>query len=398
MFKTIEDLPIEEGTKVLIRVDFNTPLKGNAEKKVADATRIKAALPTIDYCLKKNAAVILCSHLGRPKGQINKELSLMPVAETLAELLSKDVMLSEEVVGDGSRKLVQDLREGQILLLENLRFKPEEKSNDASFAEELAGYCDVYINDAFGAAHRAHASTAGITKFAKESGAGLLIKQEIEALTKLAKSPSKPYMAIVGGAKVSDKIEVLDALLKRVDTMAIGGAMANTFLLSQGRQMGKSLVEEDKLELARRFLREAAHNNVKILLPVDVNVATSFDATESQTRGVGEMDSEEMALDIGPVSVRRFSEEIRKSKTIFWNGPMGVFEKTVFAEGTFALAKAIAQNSSAYSVVGGGDSVAAIHKAGLADQVSHISTGGGASLQFIQGLPLPALDALGYSK
>ena len=397
MLKNIEDLPIEEGTRVLIRVDFNTPLKGKAEKKVADASRIKAALPTIKTCLEKNASLILCSHLGRPKGQVNKELSLMPVAETLAEMLNKDVLLSEEVVGDGSRKLVQDLREGQILLLENLRFRPEEKNNDPAFAEELAGYCNVYINDAFGAAHRAHASTAGITKYVEESGAGLLIKQEIKALTKLVKAPSKPYMAIVGGAKVSDKIQVLDALLKRVDSMAIGGAMANTFLLSQGRHIGKSLVEEDKLELARRFLREAAHNNVKILLPVDVNVASSFDATETNTRGVGEMAPDEMALDIGPESIRRFSEEIRKSSTIFWNGPMGVFEKPLFAEGTFALAKTIASNSSAYSVVGGGDSVAAIHKAGLAENISHISTGGGASLQFIQGLPLPALTALGYS-
>jgi len=366
-FKTISELDIV-GRRVFIRVDFNVPL--NANGTVSDDTRIRESLPTIKHAIEKGARVVLASHLGRPKGKPDKKYSLEPVAARLAELLRADVALTDEPVGDGARKVVNDLHAGAVALLENLRFSPGEEANDEAFSRALASYSDVYVNDAFGTAHRAHASTAGITKFVADKGIGLLMEREVKFLGRLLGDVERPFVTIIGGAKVSDKIGVLENLLVRVDQLLIGGAMANT------------------------FLKNAEEANVDVLLPRDV-VAAAGTKSESgrvvQAMGVPE---DLAALDIGPETARGFADAIARAKTIFWNGPMGVFESEPFAAGTLAVAEAVASARGALSVVGGGDSVAAIQKSGLAEKITHISTGGGASLEFLEGKKLPGLAAL----
>ena len=392
----VKDLPVE-GKRVFLRVDFNVPLSkpdGSGRRRVTDDSRIQAALRTIRYLIERGARLVLASHLGRPKGKPSPEFSLEPVAAHLAEILGADVTLADEPVGDGARKVVADLRDGQIAMLENLRFHPGEEANDDGFARALASYADVYVNDAFGAAHRAHASTVGMIPHVAEAGAGYLMYDEVDKLSRLLGEVDRPYLAILGGAKVSDKIEVLEALLGRVNSIAIGGAMANTFLKARGHDMGASLVEEDKLPVARSFLRKASEAKVQVRLPVDLVVATSFEAESGTPVGVDQVKADQMALDIGPASARAFGDEIARARTLFWNGPMGVFERPAFAAGTLAVAHAVADNRLAYTVVGGGDSVAAVNQAGLADRISHVSTGGGASLEFIQGLTLPGIEAL----
>jgi phosphoglycerate kinase len=392
--RSLSDLPIE-GKRVFMRVDFNVPLTGDGGRlAVSDDARIRAALPSIQHCLDGGARLVLGSHLGRPSGKVKPEFSLEPVAAHLAGLLDREVLLTDEPVGDGARKVVGDLREGQLALLENLRFHPGEEANDEGFARTLASYADVYVNDAFGTAHRAHASTVGMVPMVAERGAGFLMAKEIEFLSRLLGDVERPYLAVLGGAKVSDKIEVLEALLERVDAILIGGAMANTFLKGQGIDVGKSKVEEDKLPLARNFLRKARERGVTVHLPTDVIVASDLGAAEGKATGVDAIETGNMALDIGPKTAQTYAAEIGKSRTLFWNGPMGVFEKKPFAAGTLAVAKAFAANRQALSVVGGGDSAAAVDQMGVADQISHVSTGGGASLEFIQGLTLPGIAAL----
>jgi phosphoglycerate kinase len=390
-FKTISELDIA-GRRVFIRVDFNVPL--TATGTVSDDTRIRESLPTIKHAIEKGARVVLASHLGRPKGKPDKKYSLEPVAARLAELLRADVALTDEPVGDGARKVVNDLHAGAVAMLENLRFVPGEEANDEGFSRALASYTDVYVNDAFGTAHRAHASTAGITKFIADKGIGLLMEREVKFLGRLLGEVERPFVTIIGGAKVSDKIGVLENLLVRVDQLLIGGAMANTFLKAKGGKLGRSLTEDDKLALARAFLRNAEEANVDVLLPRDV-VAAAGTKSESgrvvQAMGVPE---DLAALDIGPETARGFADAITRAKTIFWNGPMGVFESEPFAAGTLAVAEAVASARGALSVVGGGDSVAAVQKSGLADKITHISTGGGASLEFLEGKKLPGLAAL----
>jgi len=389
--KTINELDIG-GRRVFIRVDFNVPLTANGA--VADDTRIRESLPTIKLAIEKGARVVLASHLGRPKGKPDKKYSLEPVAARLAELIDADIALTDEPVGDGARKVVNDLHAGAVALLENLRFSPGEEANDEHFARALASYTDVYVNDAFGTAHRAHASTAGITKFVAAKGIGLLMEREVNFLGRLLGDVERPFVTIIGGAKVSDKIGVLENLLARVDQLLIGGAMASTFLKAKGGKLGRSLVEDDKLALARAFLRKAEDANVDVLLPRDVVAAAG---TKSESRRVVQAMSvpEDLAaLDIGPETARGFADAITRAKTIFWNGPMGVFESEPFAAGTIAVAEAVASARGALSVVGGGDSVAAVHKSGVADKITHISTGGGASLEFLEGKKLPGLAAL----
>jgi phosphoglycerate kinase len=391
--KRVQDLAVE-GKRVLVRVDYNVPLE-KGTRKVTDDSRVRATLPTVRHLIDRGARIVLGSHLGRPDGQVKPEYSLEPVAALLAELLGVEVMLTDEPVGDGARKVVSDLRDGQIAMLENLRFNPGEEANDEGFARQLASYCDVYVNDAFGTAHRAHASTAGICKFVAEKGAGFVMAKEIELLGKLLGEVDRPYVAVLGGAKVSDKIEVLDALLERVDAILIGGAMANTFLEAQGKALGKSKVERDKLPIARNFLRKASEKKIPIHLPSDVVVAASLDDAEgSKAVSVDAIPEGAMALDIGPVTIEGFRKTLAAARTVFWNGPMGVFEKPRFAAGSFEIARALADNRLALTVVGGGDSAAAITQAGLADKVTHVSTGGGASLEFIQGIDLPGIAAL----
>ncbi len=389
--KTISELDIA-GRRLFIRVDFNVPL--TPDGKVSDDTRIRESLPTIKLAIEKGARVILASHLGRPKGKVDKKYTLEPVAARLAELLDADVSLTDEPVGDGARKVVNDLRAGAVALLENLRFSTAEEANDEAFSRELASYADVYVNDAFGTAHRAHASTAGITKFVAAKGMGLLMEREVKFLGKLLGDVERPFVAIIGGAKVSDKIGVLDNLLERVDQMLIGGAMANTFLKAKGGQLGRSLVETDKLALARAFLKKAEESNVDVLLPRDAVAAAGIKSDSGRVVQAMMVPEDLAALDIGPETARGFADAIARAKTIFWNGPMGVFESEPFAAGTMAVAKAVASAPDALSVVGGGDSVAAIHQSGLSDKITHISTGGGASLEFLEGKKLPGLAAL----
>ena len=385
------DLAVE-GKRVFVRVDFNVPL--SKERTITDDARIVAALPTIRHLIERDARIILASHLGRPDGQVKPEYSLEPVAARLAEHLGTDVVLADEPVGDGARKVVSDLRDGQIGMLENLRFDPGEEGNDEGFARTLASYADVYVNDAFGTAHRAHASTAGMVRFVAEKGAGTVMAKEIDVLSRLLGDVEQPYLAVLGGAKVSDKIEVLDALLERVDAIVIGGAMANTFLEAQGKQLGKSKVEKDKLPIARNFLRKASERGVTVHLPTDVVVAAGLDAAEGRAVAIDAIPADQMALDIGPATIEAYRKAVLQARTVFWNGPMGVFEKAPFAAGTVAVARALADNKLALTVVGGGDSAAAVAQAGVADRVTHVSTGGGASLEFIQGLELPGIAAL----
>jgi phosphoglycerate kinase len=382
---SIQDLDLKQKT-VFIRVDFNVPLAPGGQTITSDK-RIRASIPTIQYALDHGAAVILASHLGRPKGKPNPEMSLKPVAARLAELLAKPVAMAPDCIGPEVEKMKP--APGQVLLLENLRFHPEEEKNDPGFSKQLASLCDVYVNDAFGSAHRAHASTVGMIQFVKQAAAGLLMDKELEYLTKATKNPERPCVAILGGAKVSDKIEVIENLMKVVDQLLIGGAMAYTFMKAQSKPVGKSLVEDDKVDLARQLLARAEN---KLMLPLDHVVAAELkEGAESHV--AVEIPEGMMGLDIGPATVRAYSAVIAKAKTIIWNGPMGVFEKPPFDVGTVALAKAVAA-SGAISVVGGGDSEKAIKSAGVADKISHISTGGGASLEFLAGIQLPGVAAL----
>jgi phosphoglycerate kinase len=390
MIRSIADLPVE-GKRVFVRVDLNVPL--TPARGISDDSRIRGALPTIRYAIEHGARVVLASHLGRPKKDKKAGLSLEPAGHRLAELLGQDIVLADDCIGDGPKKVVSDLRDGRVALLENLRFHPEEEANDEGFARELAKLADVYVNDAFGAAHRAHASVEALPRLMPERGAGYLLQKELNALGKLVAGPEKPYVAVLGGAKVSDKIEVIEALLTKVDALLIGGAMANTFLAAQGKPMGKSLVESDKLALARDLLEKAKQKGIEIVLPTDVVVAPSLDAPSGTPVLVDAVAPDQMALDIGPKSVALFREKLIRAKSVFWNGPMGLFEKKPFAAGSVGVAQAIAEGAG-FSVVGGGDSVAAVQQAGLAARFTHVSTGGGASLELIEGKKLPGVEAL----
>ena len=387
----IKDLPIEN-KKVFIRVDFNVPLE---DGKITDDSRIREALPTIKHALDRGARVILASHLGRPKPGKTDGLSLEPCGARLAELLGIEVHLPDDCIGDAPKKVVHDLRAGQVCLLENLRFHPEEEKNDDAFAQKLADLAEVYVDDAFGAVHRAHASVFGMAKLFRDRGCGFLLEKEIAALGKLVVSPERPYVAVLGGAKVSDKIAVVEALLEQVQTLVIGGAMANTFLAAQGKNMQASKVEADKLSLARTILEKAKTKKVEILLPTDLVVAQSLEASSGTVVAAGAVPEHHMALDIGPKSLEAFAAAFVTAKTVFWNGPMGLFEKAAFSAGTFGLAKALA-DASAFTVVGGGDSAAAVYAAGgdIAGKMDHISTGGGASLELIEGKKLPGIEVL----
>jgi phosphoglycerate kinase len=400
---SIRDLPLNNH-RVFMRVDFNVPLDEHG--RVTDDTRIRETLPTIEYALRHGARLILASHLGRPKGKPNPKMSLRPVAERLRMLLDDTLSRGENVgfctdcVGVQAEEMAGKLERGQTLLLENLRFHPEEEANDDKFAQGLAALADYYVNDAFGTAHRAHASTVGITKYVQKSAAGLLMEKELEYLGKALHDPAKPFIAILGGAKVSDKIEVIRNLLPKVDALIIGGGMAYTFLKAQGQEIGKSLLEGDKVDLAKELLADARNRNVRILLPVDHVVASQV-AADAVTRIVGEgqpIPSDQMGLDIGPKTIESFAEEVGRAKTIVWNGPMGVFEMPPFANGTRKIARAVADNAGATSIVGGGDSVAAVKDAGVAEKITHISTGGGASLEFLEGKKLPGVEALSDKK
>jgi phosphoglycerate kinase len=391
---TIDKVDLK-GKRVLVRVDFNVPLDENLN--ITDDTRIVESLPTIKKIIAEGGKAILMSHLGRPKGGPNPKYSLKPTAKRLSELLGKEVKLAPDCIGEEVKAMVNQMQNGDVLILENVRFHPEEEKNDPEFAKQLAELGDVYINDAFGSAHRAHASTEGITKFIKINAAGYLMQKELEYLGTAVTNPKRPYTAILGGAKISGKIDVINNLLDKVDTLIIGGGMAFTYFKAQGKEIGKSLLEEEKIELAKEVLEKVKTSGVKFLLPVDVVVASEFkDDSPASIVNVDSIPSDKMGLDIGPETIKLFREEILKSKTVVWNGPMGVFEFDNFAKGTFAIAEALAEATSngSITVIGGGDSAAAIAKAGLKDKVSHVSTGGGASLEFLEGKILPGVAAL----
>jgi phosphoglycerate kinase len=389
--RSIRELPIEN-KRVFLRVDFNVPLD---ESTITDDSRIREALPTIKHALERGARLVCASHLGRPKKGPDPKYSLEPCAARLAELIGQEVALPEDCIGDAATKVVFDLRAGQACLLENLRFHPEEEKDDEGFSRELAKHADVYVDDAFGSVHRAHASVHGMAKLYRDRGCGFLLEKEIASLGKIVSAPDKPFVAILGGAKVSDKIAVVEALLDRVSALVIGGAMANTFLAAQNKNLQASLVEGDKLALARTLLDKAKSKGVDLLLPVDVIVADSPGASTGEVVNVDAISPGKMALDIGPKSIEAFTRRLADAKTIFWNGPMGLFEKPPFANGTFAIARAMA-DSQAFTVVGGGDSAAAVNAAGeaIAKKMKHISTGGGASLELVEGKKLPGIEVL----
>lgn len=387
----VTDLDVEN-KRVFVRVDFNVPLDGG---KITDDARIVEALPTIKNVMDRGGRVVLASHLGRPKPGKTEGLGLEPCGARLAELLGVEVHLPDDCIGDAAKKVVFDLRPGQVCLLENLRFHPEEEKDDETFAAKLAELCDVYVDDAFGCVHRAHASVHALPRLVKDRACGFLLQKEIDALGKLVTNPDKPFVAILGGAKVSDKIAVIESLLERVDALVIGGAMANTFLAAKQVDVKASKVEDDKLALARTILEKAQAKKVDIVLPIDVVVAQSIEASEGKAVSVGEIPDGHMALDIGPKTLELYAARIAKAKSVFWNGPMGLFERAPFSAGTFGVAKALA-SASAFTVVGGGDSAAAVKQAGgdIAKKIDHISTGGGASLELIEGKKLPGIEVL----
>ncbi len=390
MKKTIEDIQVA-GKKVLVRCDFNVPLDEN--KNITDENRINGALPTIQYLMAQGAKVILCSHMGRPKGEFNMKYSLAPVTKRLSEILGQEVKLAEDVIGDSAKALVAGMKDGDVICLENVRFHKEEEKNDPEFAKALASLAEVYVNDAFGTAHRAHASTAGVADYLP-AVCGYLIQKEIDIMGKALSNPERPFVAILGGAKVSDKIGVINNLIEKVDSLIIGGGMAYTFLKAQGYEIGKSICENDKLELAKELLAKAEAKGVKMYLPVDTVVADGF----SNDANFKTVDSKAIpadweGLDIGANTIALFSDVVKNAKTVIWNGPMGVFEMSNFAKGTIAVAEAIAA-SDAISIIGGGDSAAAVEQFGFGDKVTHISTGGGASLEFLEGIVLPGIDCL----
>lgn len=388
--KTIRDIDLK-GKKVLVRCDFNVPM--DEQQAITDDTRIKAAMPTIQYLLEQNCAIILASHLGRPKGEVKEEYSLKPVAKRLSELLGKDIVMAKDVIGEDAIKKASQLQPGQILLLENVRFHQEETDNDPEFAKRLAQMAEVFVNDAFGTAHRAHASTAGIADYLP-AVSGFLIEKELKFLGNAINQPQRPFMAILGGSKVSDKIGVISSLLEKVDTLIIGGGMAYTFFKAQGYEVGNSICELDKLDLAKDLMEKAKEKNVKLMLPVDNRVAKEIsEEAESKIVKSSEIPEGWEGLDIGPQSIQLFTEELQKAKTIVWNGPVGFSEIAQFATGTNSIAKLLAQ-LEATTIIGGGDSAAAVEKSGLADKMTHISTGGGASLEFIEGKKLPGIECL----
>src|SRR5271155_519584 len=390
---SIRDLQLK-GQRVFVRVDFNVPTSGGT---VGDDTRIRETLPTLRLAIDRGARLVLASHLGRPKGKIDLKYSLAPVAARLSKLLGQPVAFAADCVGADAEAKSKALRDGEVLLLENVRFHPQEEANDPEFSRQLAQLCDqLFVCDAFGSSHRAHASVVGITKFVRQSAAGLLMEKELTYLGKAVSNPDRPFVAILGGAKVSDKIEVVRNLMKLADAMLIGGAMAYTFLKSQGKPVGKSLVENDKLDLARDLLHEAESRRFRLLLPVDHVIAESPDSTVTKITDIDQTPEGWMGLDIGPKTIALFEKEIASARTIVWNGPLGMFEKPAFAQGTLAIARAVASSRArgATSIIGGGDSVAAVEQAGVASQISHISTGGGASLEFLAGDKLPGVEAL----
>lgn len=388
--KTLKDVDVK-GKRVFCRVDFNVPMQ---DGKITDETRIRAALPTIQYLIDQGAKVILASHFGRPKGKVVEEMRLAPVGDRLGELLGKNVLKADEAYGDAVKAQIDGMADGDVLLLENVRFYPGEEKNDPELAKEFAALADVYVNDAFGAAHRAHASTEGIAHHLP-AAAGLLMEKELEVLGKALSNPERPFTAIIGGAKVKDKIGVIENLLEKVDHLIIGGGLAYTFVKAQGYEIGQSLLEEDKIDLAKSFMEKAKEKGVSFHMPVDVVIADEFSPdANSKVVGIDEIPADWQALDIGPKTAALYRDVIQSSKLVIWNGPMGVFEFDKFANGTKAVAEALAESESTYSVIGGGDSAAAVEKFELADKMSHISTGGGASLEFMEGKDLPGVSAL----
>lgn len=391
MIKSLEELELKE-KRVFVRVDFNVPY--DAEGKVADDSRITASLPTIHHVLKAGGKLILASHLGRPKGKRDPKYSLMPVAARLSELLEREVTFPEDCIGDAVKKLVGEMREGEVILLENLRFHPEEEANDPIFSERLAGLADVYVNDAFGTLHRAHASTVGMVPLVKEKAAGLLVLKEVQVLSRLLHEPARPFVAILGGAKVSDKLGVIENLLKLVDGLLIGGAMAYTFLKAKGVEVGASLVEDGKLHQAAKLLERAKTKDIRLDLPVDHVVARELKAgAEFKTTSGEAIPAGWMGLDVGPKTLEAYEAQIMAAKTVLWNGPVGAFETPPFERGTVEIARTLAK-SAGMTVVGGGDSLAAVKVAGVGDKIGHLSTGGGATLEFLEGKTLPGLKAL----
>jgi len=390
--KTVRDVDVG-GRRVFLRADLNVPLD---DGRITDDTRVRASVPTIVYLLERGASVVLASHLGRPKGKVNDALRLKPVADRLSQLLGRPVRLTGDALGAGVQLAVDKLQPGDLLMLENLRFHAEEEANDPGFAKALAGFADLYVDDAFGSAHRAHASTEGITHYLP-AVAGLLLEREVEALSRLLKKPAKPFHTVIGGAKIAGKLEVLEALLNRCQAILVGGGMANTFLAARGLAMGKSLVETDQLENAERIMAEARRKRVRFMLPTDAVIAPQIHyRARTETIPIDAVPKDQMVVDIGPETVAAYTEHLAKARTIFWNGPMGVFEITGFAAGTTAIARYIAERTGAgvVTIVGGGDSVAAVEQLGVADQMTHVSTGGGASLEFVEGKSLPGVEAL----